>query len=311
MSKADVVNEIYKNARVNFPRRHVMMKDIDDLWQADLIDLQSISKQNCGYNYILVVIDTFSKYGWSYPLKRKTKDEVSAAFEHLFKQGRTPKNLQTDLGTEFYNNKLKKLTLTYNVNHYSTFSTKKASIAERFIRTLKSKLYKQFGLNGNYKWMNGTLDQIVKGYNNTHHRTINCKPIEVTERNKIDILERYAKLVKLSLPLLNRRKVFKVDDFVRISKYKGTFEKGYTPNWSTEIFKIIKVQKTIPITYLLEDMRHQPILGAFYAPELQKTKYPDIYLVEKVLKVKKNKVYVKWLGLSPHENSWIDKNNVL
>lgn len=311
MSKVDVINEIHKNARVNFPRRHVIMKDIDDLWQADLIDLQSLSKQNRGFNYILVVIDTFSKYAWTYPLKRKTKDAVFSAFEHLFKQGRKPKNLQTDFGTEFYNKKIKKLTRAHKINHYSTFSTKKASIAERLIRTLKSKLFKQFGLNGNYKWVNGTLDKVTEVYNNTIHRTINCKPIEVTEINKADTLDRYAKIAMISSFLVKRSKCLKVNDLVRISKYKGTFEKGYTPNWSTEIFKIYKVQKTNPITYLLEDMRHQPILGAFYAMELQKTKCPDIYLVEKVLKRKKDKVYVKWLGLPSHENSWIDTNNVL
>ncbi|CAK1578742.1 unnamed protein product [Parnassius mnemosyne] len=103
-----------------------------------------------------------------------------------------------------------------------------------------------------------------------------------------------------------------VGDYVRISKYKGTFENGYTPNWSTEIFIIRKLQNTIPTTYLIEDtIRGQPILGGFYAQELQKTKNPNIYLVEKVLRRKGNKVLVKWLGLSSSENSWIDKSNKL
>lgn len=105
--------------------------------------------------------------------------------------------------------------------------------------------------------------------------------------------------------------MLKAGDYVRISKYKGIFEKGYTPNWSTEIFKIIKAQNTCPVTYLLEDSRHNPILGAFYKEELQKTKHPEVYLVEKVLKRKGNKVFVKWLGLPNDENSWIDKSNVL
>ncbi|CAK1603722.1 unnamed protein product [Parnassius mnemosyne] len=107
---------------------------------------------------------------------------------------------------------------------------------------------------------------------------------------------------------------FKVGDYVRISKYKGTFEKGYTPIWSTKIFKIRKLQNTIPTIYLIEDtIRGQPILGEFYAQELQKTKNPNIYsyLVEKVLRRKGNKVLVKWLGLSSTENSWIDKSNIL
>lgn len=89
------------------------------------------------------------------------------------------------------------------------------------------------------------------------------------------------------------------------------FEKGYTPNWSTEIFKISKVQNTTPVTYILTDSRSQPILGSFYVEELQKTKNPHLYLVEKVLRKKGNKVLVKWLGLSSSENSWVSKSDVV
>lgn len=308
MSKADVVNEIHKNTRVHFPRRHVITKDIDDLWQADLIDMQAISKDNYNFNYILVIIDTFSKYAWTAALKRKNKDVVCNAFKSILKNERVPKNLQTDLGTEFYNDKFKKLMQTYNINHYSTYSTKKASIAERLIRTLKSRLYKQFSLKGNYNWIKDTLKDIVFDYNHTHHRSIGECPANVNKNNKNLILKRLLKSVARSF---TKPKNFKIGDFVRISKYKGTFEKGYTPNWSTEIFKITKVQNTCPTTYLIEDMRKQPILGAFYKQELQKTKCPYIYLVEKVLKRKGNQVLVKWLGLASSENSWINKSNII
>lgn len=310
MSKEIVVNEIHKQARRNFPRRHVVMKDIDDLWQADLIDMQSTSKYNSGYKYLLAVIDTFSKYAWVYPLKKKNKEQITEAFKKLFKKGRLPKNLQTDHGTEFYNTQLKLLLLKYNINHYSTFSVKKASIVERFIRTLKNKLYKQFSIQGNYKWNSGTLVNVLKEYNNTRHRTIGTAPIHVNKQNKHIVLENYKKLYSACDQLKNKHK-FKMGDFVRISKYKGTFEKGYTPNWSTEIFKIIKVQNTTPTTYLIEDNRNRPILGSFYSQELQVTKHPDVYLVEKIIKKKGNKLFVKWLGLSSEENSWIDKSKVL
>lgn len=308
MSKADVVNEIHKNARVNFPRRTVIMKDIDDLWQADLIDMQSISKVNKNSRFIFTVIDTFSKYAWAFPLETKNKDVVCDAFKRLLDEGRRPKNLQTDNGTEFYNNKFQKLMKSYNINHYSTFSTKKASIVERFIRTLKSKLYKEFSLKGNYNWIDNTLKNVIYKYNHTHHRTIDEMPAKVNGINKKRILKRYEKMVKKVI----MKSKFKVGDYVRISKYKGTFEKGYTPNWSTEIFKIRKIQNTTPVTYLIEDtIRGRPILGAFYVQELQQTKHPDIYLVEKVIKRKGNSVFVKWLGLPSTENSWIDKSNVL
>lgn len=308
MSKADVVNEIHKFARVNFLRRNVIMKDIDDLWQADLIDMQAIAKENKNFKYILAIIDTFSKYAWTFPLKSKNKDDVSAAFKVLLDKKRCPVNLQTDNGTEFYNVKFNKLMKDYQINHYSTFSTKKASIVERFIRTLKSKLYKEFSLKGNYNWINHTLEKVTNKYNNTYHRTIDEIPANVNNTNKKNILIRY----KLSSKIVNKKKKLKIGDYVRISKYKGTFEKGYTPSWSTEIFKIVKVQNTVPVTYLIEDTtRGHPILGAFYEQELQKTKCPGIYLIEKVLKQKGSKLFVKWLGLPSTENCWIEKSSVL
>lgn len=310
MSKEIVVNEIHKQARKNFPRRHVVMKGIDDLWQADLIDMQSVSNDNLHFKYILAIIDTFSKYAWVYPLKKKNKEYITEAFSDLLRKNRIPKNLQTDLGTEFYNKKLKSLLDLHKINHYSTYSTKKASIVERFIRTLKNMLYKQFSLQGNYKWVGNTLTKVINVYNNTIHRTIGLKPSEVSENNKNVVFQKYKTLLFKRNSTKENNK-FAVGDAVRISKYKGTFEKGYTPNWSTEIFTISKVQNTNPITFLIEDARQRPILGSFYAQELQKPKYKNIYLVEKVLRKSGRKLYVKWLGLSPQENSWIDKTEIL
>lgn len=309
MSKLDVVNEIHKDVRIHFPRRNVILRDIDDLWQADLIDMQAFSKVNAGYKYILVIIDGFSKYAWAVPLKQKNKDDVSKAFRSILKKGRVPKNLQTDLGKEFYNNIFKITTDEHNINHYSTYSTKKASIVERFIKTIKNKLYKEFSLKGNYKWIDGTLTKKLHEYNNTHHRTIGQTPASVNHSNKKHVLNKYKDISQSKKKIACKR--IQVGDYVRISKYKGCFDKSYTPNWSTEIFKVTRRQNTNPTTYLLKDSRGHPILGAFYAEEIKKTKYPYVYLVEKVLKRKKNKVFVKWLGLPASECSWIDKTNIL
>lgn len=307
--KRQIVNEIHKNAMKNFPRRHVIQKDIDDLWQADLIDMQNISSCNKNYNYILVVIDTFSKYAWAVPLKNKDKNSVSNAFNKiLYTQNRCPKNLQTDLGTEFYNDKFKDICRQYSINHYSTFSTKKASIVERFIRTIKSYLYKEFNYKGNYRWIDRTLDDAIEIYNHKKHRTIGMAPNDVDATNKLMLLKRYGEMNTIN----KKTKIkLKKGDFVRISKHKGCFEKGYTPNWSTELFQIQTIKKTCPTTYLLIDTKKQPILGSFYVQELQKTRLSDIYLVEKVLRRKGDKIFVKWLGLPSNENSWIHKMNVL
>lgn len=310
MSKSDIINEIHKNARVNFRRRQVILRDIDDLWQADLMDMQSVSKRNNNCKFILVVIDAFSKFVWALPILRKTKDIVSTAFKTILGKGRVPLNLQTDNGTEFYNNSFKKIMDLYKINHYSTYSTKKASIVERVIRTLKCKLYKEFSMKGNCKWNDSTLQNIVHEYNHSYHSTIKCCPSEVDETNKEKILNIFVKKAN-SLSVLKKKPKFKINQFVRISKSKGVFDKKFTPNWSPEIFRIFKVQNTIPYTYLLKDSKNHPILGSFYEEELQKTNHPENYLIEKIIRKSKHKLYVKWLGLPTSENCWIKKNDIL
>lgn len=309
MEKHQIVNEIHRPARKNFKRRSVVLKGIDDLWQADLIDLQKFHKVNKGYKYILTVIDTFSKYAWCVPIKSKTKTEVKNSFELIIQlTKRIPKNLQTDFGKEFYNNEFERYVNSLKINHYSTYSVKKASIVERLIKTLKSKLYKHFSLIGNYKWVGKPLDDIVKSYNQTVHRTTKFKPIDVNFDNDIQVSKN---IEKSQINMHYKRNKFKIGDCVRISKYKSAFHKGYTPNWSTELFTIIHVNRTTPVAYHIQDQRKNKILGSFYEEELQKTNYPNVYLVEKVIKKKGRKLYVKWLGLSNSENSWIDRNAVV
>lgn len=111
--------------------------------------------------------------------------------------------------------------------------------------------------------------------------------------------------------LQRRKAIFRVGDYVRLSKYRTTFEKGYTPNWTTEIFRIRKVQyNTDPITYLLNDYQKHEIKGSVYAEELQSVKHPNVYLVEKVIRKRNGQAYVKWLGFGPEHNSWISENDI-
>ncbi|XP_011699124.1 PREDICTED: uncharacterized protein LOC105456627 [Wasmannia auropunctata] len=132
------------------------------------------------------------------------------------------------------------------------------------------------------------------------------RPIDVTPTIADKLLTTvYNNYVKIAAPAR-----FKVGESVRVSKFKTTFEKGYTPNWTTEVFKI-KVQKTNPATYLLEDYRGKPVAGGFYEYELHRVANPNVYLVEKVLRKRGDDVYVKWLGFDNSHNSWIHKDNVL
>lgn len=303
--KIQLVRELHTPARKTFIRRRVIVHGFDDLWQADLVDMRSYSSANSGNQYILTVIDVLTKYAWAEPLKNKQSKTVAAAFNRIIKNKRKPKNLQTDDGKEFFNSEFRDLMKKHNINHYSTWSVMKASVVERWNRTLKNAMWKMFTLNGNYKWTS-SLHNLVNDYNNRKHRTIRMKPIEVTPKIAKKLLTTVFSHIKIAGPSR-----FKVGDYVRISKYKSIFAKGYTPNWTTEIFQIIKVQQTNPATYLLQDAAGNSIYGGFYEHELLRAKNPNVYLVEKVLRKKGNKVYVKWLGLDSTHNSWINKTNIL
>lgn len=307
MSRIQIVNELHRPARKNFIRRRVKIKGIDDLWQADLVEMIPYARENAGFKYLLTVIDAFSKFAWVVPIKNKSSQLIVAAFHEIFMHSqRIPRNLQTDMGTEFYNKDFKQLMIQNKINHYSTFSSIKAGIVERFNRTLKDRMWKMFSLQGSYKWKN-ILESLVNEYNNKKHRTIKLAPIDVSKRNEKQILKQ---VYTVRRKIIHHTK-FHIGDYVRISKFKTVFEKGYTPNWSTEIFKVKNINHKFPVTYLLEDYQGNSIAGRFYEQELQKTNQPDSYLVEKVLKRKGSKVYVKWLGFGSSHNSWINKKDIL
>ena len=303
-NKREIIEELHKQMRKNFKRRRVIMKDIDDLWQADLVEMLNYQAENKGYRYLLTVIDTFSKKAWAVAVKNKTAQSITDAMESIFNNSnRIPNNLQTDDGKEFFNKIFQKLMSKHQINHYSTYSSLKASIIERFNRTLKNMMWKEFSFNGTYQWIN-QYKKLVDKYNNSFHRTIKMSPNEVNNTNKRLLLN----TVYNNLKVFHKPK-FKINDNVRISKYKHLFEKGYTPNWTTEVFKIKNIQNTNPTTYLLQDYEGNDIKGGFYEQELMKTKFPHTYLVEKILKKTKNRAYVKWLGFPSKHNSWIDLNS--
>lgn len=294
-----VIDEIHRSARRRFPRRKVQIRGLNDLFQADLVDLRSLARSNRGFCYILFVINAFSKYAWAEPLKTKSGVEVADAMARILKSTTPPKNLQVDAGKEFYNAAFLDLMKKHKINMYSTHSVLKASIVERLNRTIKAAIFKNFTVKGNQNWTRD-LQSIVDRYNNSLHRTIGMKPKDVTLKDEQRLLTSVYREIKQ----VGRSK-FKPGDFVRISKYKHLFEKGYTPNWTMEIFKIERKQGSNPVTYLLEDAQGHQVKGGFYEHELQKTEYPDVYLVEKVLKRRGNEEFVKWLGFDNTHNSWI------
>ena len=182
---------------------------------------------------------------------------------------------------------------------YSTCNEGKSVVAERFIRIIKNKIHKYVTAISKNVYYN-VLDDIVNKYNNTVHRTIKMKPIEVTD-------DSYAEYNEDSN---NKNPKFKVGDHVRISKEKNIFAKGYTPNLSEDVFVINKIKNTIPLTYAISDLNGEEITGSFYEKELQKTNQKE-FRIEKILKRKGGKLYVKWKGYNNYFNSWINKKDIV
>ena len=220
--------------------------------------MQLLSKFHKGLRFLLCVIDIFSKYAWVVHLKDKKGVSIVNAFQKLLKQSaRKPHKIWVDKCSDFYNSHFKKWLKDNNIETYSTHNEVKSVVAERFIRTLKSKIYKYMTSVSKNVYIE-KLNDIVDEYNNTYHRAIKMKPIDVKDNAYID----FSKEVNDNDPK------FKVGDHVRISKYKNIFAKGYAPNWSEEVFVIKQIRNTVPWIYIIKDLNGEEIIGTFYENEL-------------------------------------------
>ena len=203
----------------------------------------------------------YSKYAFVVPLKDKKGISIVNGFNKIIKQSnRKPNKIWVDQGGEFYNNVFKKWLSDNDIIMHSNFNGGKSVVAERFIRTLKNKLYRHMTATGKNAYYD-VLDDVANEYNNTKHNTIKMKPKDVGDNKRVYINEHNEKDSR-----------FKVGDRVRISKFKIIFAKGYAPNWSKEIFIVDKINDTVPYTYNLKDLNYEEIKGSFYYRELQKTK---------------------------------------
>lgn len=213
--------------------------------------MRSTSKNSIFFRYQVYgqVTNTFlfvwtPKYAWAQPIKTKSGSDTFAAINKILNATTTrkPKNIKSDDGTEFNNSKFQTLMKQYNINHYSTYSVMKASIVERLITTLKNWLWQNFSLEGSNNWTRGGLKNIMERYNNKIHSTIGVLPSSVNKLNFNNIFNSVYNHIKV----YSSQAKFKKGDYVRISKYKTVFSKGYTANSSTEIFQIVKSDKPKP-----------------------------------------------------------------
>ena len=301
----DLSEELNKPVINKFERKKIIVNHIDEIYSCDLVDMVKYSRVNRGYKYIFTNVDIFSKYAWAFPIKSKTIKDIKPCFEKIFKE-RKPKFIWSDKESSFFSKEMLKFFEDNNVKIYYTYSNLKSVIIERFNRSLRELMMKSFVKNNNTVWHN-VLPNLIKTYNNRYHRTIKMKPIDVNKSN-----EKHIKNTVYNYDATNKKPKFKIDDLVRISlKRRELFDKP-TGNikWSEELFKIYKINKSNVITYQLKDMNDEIIKAIFYEKELQLTKNTTgEYIIEKILKTNKNKIYVKWRGYSNNFNSWIDKNS--
>ena len=272
----------------------------DNIWGADLADMQLLSKYNKGIRFLLCVIDIFSKYAWVAPLKDKKGVSIATAFQSiLIQSNRKPNKMWVDKGSEFYNASFKEWLRDNDIVMYSTNNEGKSVVAERFIRTLKRKICKHMTSISKNVYID-KLDDIVNEHNNTYHTTIKMKPIDVKDNTYINN----------DKETNDKDPKFNFGDRLRISEYKNIFAKGYNPNWSEEVFVIKKVKNTVPWAYVINDLNGEEIMGTFYEKELQKKSQEEIR-IEKVIKRKGDKMYVKWKGYDNSFNSWINKKDLI
>ena len=302
---------LHKPARKNFTRNPTYVKGIDHQWQADLADMQDLRKENDGYNYILTVIDVFSKFAWAIPVKAKSAKEMVIGFEQLLHAAnpRKPVRLQTDAGKEFLNKEVQALLKREGIHHFVSYSDKKAAVVERFNRTIKTRIWTYFTAHQTHRYLD-ILPKLVDSYNRTYHRSIGRAPTQVRKRDEAKIwVMLYGDGNKVA-----KKSESKKGKMVRVSKVKGVFEKGYIPNWSEEHFLVDTDQDNPRRVYKLKDKGGEEIKGSWYPEELQEiTK--NRYLIEKILRKRKNKkgekeVLVKWKGWPVKFNTWIPESDL-
>ena len=289
-----LAEEFHKLIIRKFKKRTSYSSFKDNIWGADLADMQLIGKFNKGFRFFSCAIDIFSKYAWAVPLKDKRGVTTVNAFQSIFKKSsRKTNKIWVDKGSGFSNSFFFKWLQENDIVKYSTHNEGKSAVAERFIRTLKNRIFNNMTSISKKVYID-KLDDIVDEYNNTYHIAIKMKPNDVKNNTYINIDNEFN----------DKDPKFKVGDHVGISKYKNIFAKGYTPNWSEESFVIKRIKNTIPWTYVINDLNGEEIIGTL---ELQKTNQEE-FKIEKVIKKKGNKLIQ---ANDNSFNSWIDKKDLI
>jgi hypothetical protein len=300
---------LHKPVRKRFRRNVILVHGVDEQFQADLADVSMLAQWNGGVHFLLTCVDVFSKYAWVVPMKNKSAETTRTAFELIFKE-RKPRFLMTDSGREFENHIIYQYMKQMDVHHFFAWNPDiKASIAERFNRTLKGRMWKYLTYKNTKRYID-VLPDIVHSYNNTYHRSVKMTPTEASDpsRTKEVWNNLYARRVKPGAKSVTFK--YKLGDYVRISEERDVFRKGYKQGWSREVYKVVKQSPRDPVVYKLEDLSGEPLIGSFYEPELQKVSEPQVWEVEEIFRTRRTdkrglEYFVKFKGYPDYGNRWI------
>lgn len=329
MSKGDVrkwlqsqeTYTLHKPVNRKIPRNKYILSNFNELWQADLSDLRTYSEYNEGFKYILCVIDVFSKYAFARSMKNKKPETVRECFESIFAEANaTPRHIQTDKGTEFISKHVQQYFQERGINYYTTNNPDiKASIVERFQRTLKMRMWRYFTHKNTYKYID-ILQDLLFAYNHSIHSSIKMRPCDVNSNNIMAVWNSLYDTGKTKISNNSKLKAqskYHIGDHVRISKHKHIFQKGYESNWSDEVFIISSVIERSPwVVYTLKDLQNEPIVGTFYEKELQKVTYNPTtqFKIDKIIRYRytdgRKEALVKWKGYPDKFNSWVSATSL-
>jgi len=256
-------NDVYskfKPTRRRFSRRKTVVHGPFNTYQMDLSDYRSIRHSNGNYGWMLFIIDAFSRFGYVIPLKHKTATETHDALNQwLLSLNHLPKFIYSDGGKEFTNGAVQDLLKTRGITHYVLSGVHKASIVERFQRTIKTSLEMYFYAKKKKRWLD-IIQKLIQSYNNRFNRTIKMAPAKISYSNFESVYkELYPKNTSKRLCRLHK------GDLVRVAIKKSDFSKGYHQTFSTEIYKIIKLVNYNGVcVYTVSNIEGGPLLKKYY-----------------------------------------------
>ena len=314
---------LHKLQNKKFPRQKVIASKPKVNMAADLADVRHLRKENDNNGYLLVCIDVFSRYMQVVPCRNKDANTMLEAIKKVVenKSSEGLRRLNTDLGTEFWNRKVRNYLCSRGIRLYSVQSSEiKSSLAERAIRTIKARIYRFITSQNSPRYID-ELQNMVSAYNYSLHSGLKNKQTPIAIHNLKDpssIKRQFHAMYKNpKQPAYSISPPLAVGDIVRLvgSARSSVFHKGYTQQNTHELFRIKAIKhKNDPRTYLLEDLSLEPIQGIFYAPELVLSALPESYDI-KILRSRKIKgkkqYFVSWLGYPTSFNSWIDANDIV